>query len=163
MVHRNTNFICAELMHGGECRYNSGLPCAWSVVRGLYGLALIPQEARDERICRALQAGIRFLIEEHDLLKANYPADQKTHPLWESLSFPIFYHADRLFVLRVLKELGVLGHPKVQPSLDWLRKKQTQAGIWRGGSPLQDRTRPFLAKPDGVERGITLHTLEVLA
>ncbi len=156
------NFVCDDLERGGKCRYNSDLRCAWAVARGLYGLALIPEESRDEKVKASIKAGIRFLLEDYDLLAANYPADHKSHPLWESLSFPLFYHSDRLFVLRVLKELNMIDHPNAQKSLSWLLEKQTDSGIWRGGSPLSDRSRPFMAKPDGVERWITLHALEVL-
>jgi hypothetical protein len=156
------DFICADLGRESQCRYNCNLPCAWGVARGLYGLALIPEAIRDEKVKQAIQAGIWFLLEEHNLLTANYPAASKAHPLWESLSFPLFYHADRLYLLRVLKELNALDHPKAQETLDWLLQKQTQSGIWRGGSPFRDRTRQFLAKPDGVERWISLHALEVL-
>jgi hypothetical protein len=156
------DFLCADLGRGGKCRYNSDLPCAWSVARGLYGLALIPEPSRDERVKNAIQLGIRFLLEDHDLLAANYPHDNKAHPLWEKLSFPLFYHSDRLFVLRVLKDLKVLDHPSADNALHWLLEKQSSSGVWKGGSPLSDRTRPFMARPDGVERWITLHALEVL-
>ena len=36
MYKQVVDFICADLGRGGQCRYNSDLPCAWSVVRGLY-------------------------------------------------------------------------------------------------------------------------------
>ena len=88
--------------------------------------------------------GIRFLLEDYDLLAANYPADQKPHPLWETLSFPIFYHADRLFVLRVLKELNALDHPGAQKTLDWLLEKQTQIRHLARRQPTQ---RPHAAIP----------------
>jgi hypothetical protein len=140
-VAKVVDFLCADLGRGGQCRYNSDLPCAWSVVRGLYGLALIPEGSRDEKVRTAIQQGIRFLLEDYDLLKANYPADTKGHPMWDKLSFPIFYHADRLFVLRVLKDLKVLDHPSAQKTLQWLQEKQSSSGFWRGGSPLSDRTR----------------------
>jgi hypothetical protein len=162
-VKRVVDFTCADLERGGQCPYNSNLPCAWSVARGLYGLALIPVSSRDEKVQNAIKVGIRFLLEDYDLLAANYPADHKPHPLWDSISFPIFYHADRLFILRVLKELNALDHPNARKTLDWLLKKQSTSGIWRGGSPLKDRTRPFMVKPDGVERWLTLHALEVLS
>ena len=161
-IEKVIDFLCADLGRGGQCRYNSDLPCAWSVVRGLYGLALIPERSRDEKVKTAIQQGIRFLLEDYDLLAVNYPSDNKPHPLWEKLSFPLFYHADRLFVLRVLKELNALEHPTARKTLQWLLEKRSSTDIWRGGSPLSGRTRPFLAKPDGVERWITLHALEVL-
>ena len=157
------DFTCGDLERGGQCRYNSDLPCAWAVVRGLYGLALIPESSRTEKVCHAIKAGIRFLLDDHDLLAADYPADNKPHPLWTGLSFPLFYQADILFVLRVLKELNALDHPNAQKALVWLLEKQTRSGIWRGGSPFIDRTRPFMVEPDGVERWITLHALEVLS
>jgi len=156
------DFICVDLERGGKCRYNSDLPCAWAVARGLLGLALVPESSRDKKVENAIKAGIGFLLDDHDLLAANYPADHKPHPLWDTISFPLFYHADRLFVLRVLKELNALDHPTAQKTLAWLREKQTRSGIWRGSSPFSDRTWPFMVKPDGVERWITLHALEVL-
>ena len=46
-VEQMVEFTCAELERCGQCRYNSNLPCAWAVARGLYGLALIPESSRD--------------------------------------------------------------------------------------------------------------------
>lgn len=156
-------FVCEDIQRGGRCRYNSNLPCAWSVVREVYGLAQIPAAERSERVRAAIATGIRFIMDDYDLLTVNYPADHHPHELWEKMSFPIFYHADRLFVLRALKAAGGLGHPNAHKVKDWLMNKRTQAGIWRGGSPFSSSTRPFLIKPDTVDRWITLQALTVLS
>jgi len=163
LVKQVIEFTCTDIMRGGQCRYNSDLPCAWAVARDLFGLALIPDDQRSVDVQNAIAAGIRFLIVEYDLLAVNYPAGNKNHPLWEKLSFPIYYHADRLFILRVLKELNSLSHPKAQTVLAWLLAKRSKSGIWRGGSPFRDRSRPFLVELDGVERWISLHALDVLS
>jgi hypothetical protein len=156
------DFVCNDLEDKGQCRYNSELACAWSVARGLFGLSLIPENKRDNKIQHAIQTGIRFLLEDHDLVKADYPSDNKPHELWDKLSFPIFYHSDKLFILRVLKELHAIDHPKAREALEWLMDKRGKNGTWRGGSPFASRTRPFLVKPDMVDRWITLQAMEVL-
>lgn len=155
-------FVCADLQRRGKCRYNSELPCAWAVVRELFGLALLPAEKRGKEIQNAINAGIHFLLDEYDVLKANYPADNKPHELWNSLSFPLYYHADVLLILRILKELNSLHHPNAQPAMDWLRAKQQKDGTWHGGSPFKLRSRPFLKAPDEVDRWITLQALTIL-
>lgn len=156
-------FVCDDLERGGRCRYNSDLPCAWAAARGLFGLAMIPEAERSVKVQSAIRAGIRFLLDDYDLLSGNYPADNKPHELWDKLSFPLFYHTDKLFVLRVLKEHNALDHPNARKAIEWLREKRTRAGTWRGGSPFSSRTRPFLAKPDTVDRWITLQALDVLS
>jgi len=163
LVKQVIEFTCADILRGGQCRYNSDLPCAWAVARDLFGLALIPDEQRSVDVQNAITAGIHFLMVEYDLLAVNYPADNKNHPLWEKLSFPLYYHTDRLFILRILKELDSLSHPKAQEALAWLLARRSKSGIWHGGSPFRDRSRPFLAEADGVERWISLHALDVLS
>jgi hypothetical protein len=157
------DFVCDDLERHGRCRYNSDLDCAWSVARGLYGFAFLPEIKRSDRVSHAIQTGIHFLLEEHDLLKADYPTNGQPHELWHKLSFPIFYHSDRLFILRVLKEHQSLDHPKAKPALDWLAEKRGKNGRWHGGSPFASRTRPFLEKPDSVDHWLTLQALDVLS
>ena len=148
--------ICKDILRLGKCSYNYDLPCAWAVVRDLYGLALIPENHRSEKVENAIRRGIQFLIEDNDLLSANYAYQDQIHPLWFKLSFPLFYHTDIFFVLRVLKELNALDHPKAAPALKWLKEKRTKKGTWTGGSPFKSRTRPFLVKPDTPSHWITL-------
>ena len=155
-------FVCDDIERKGRCRYNGDLPCAWSVARGLYGLALLPESLRDSAVKSAIRVGLHFLLDEHNLNQADYPAEEKPHELWFKLSFPLFYHTDKLFVLRVLKEHHALDHPNAKKATEWLVEKRGKSGAWHGGSPFASRTRPFLAKPDTVDRWITLHALNVL-
>ena len=154
---------CKDILRLGKCRYNYDLPCAWAVARDLNGLALIPENQRSAEVDTAIERGIQFLIEDNDLLSANYPYQEQIHPLWFKLSFPLFYHTDILFVLRVLKELNALDHPKAAPALKWLMGKQTKKGTWTGGSPFKSRTRPFLVKPDTPNHWITLQAATISA
>lgn len=154
---------CVDIHRKGKCAYNYGLPCAWGVARDLYGLALIPEKSQDSTVQDAIQAGIQFLLAEYDLLKADYPYKQKIHPLWSKLSFPLFYQADILFVLRVLKALNALDHPGAQQALAWLAGQAAQNGQWHGGSPYRNRTWPFTAPEDSANHWLTLQALQVLA
>ncbi|GAI86138.1 unnamed protein product, partial [marine sediment metagenome] len=154
---------CDDILRQGRCLYNEELPCAWGIVRGLFGLALIPKNQRSQTVQDAVDAGIHFLLEEFSLLQADYPYVQKIHPTWAKLSFPLFYQADVLFVLLVMRELGALDRPGAQKPLQWLKEKAEINGRWRGGSPYRRRTWPFLASDDTVNHWLTLHALQVLA
>jgi len=162
-VQRIIAYTCKDIHRKGKCKYNGDLPCAWSVIRGLSGLALIPADARSSQVEKAIAHGIQFVLEENNLLSGDYPYDEKVHDLWSQLSFPLFYHTDILYVLRVLRDLDALNHPNAQPAIEWLRNKQTSAGIWQGGSPFRSRTRPFLVKPDTPSYWITLQAAGILA
>ncbi|MDO9546848.1 MAG: hypothetical protein Q7J07_08905 [Pelolinea sp.] len=155
-VQKVIEMVCRDIHRSGACRYNGDLPCSWAVIRELNGLALIPKNQRSPEVEGAIRRGIEFVVEEHDLVAADYPVIEKIHPLWFSLSFPLFYHTDILFTLRVLKELDALDHPNAVSALKWLKDKQTKKGIWTGGSPFKSRTRPFLAEPDTPNHWITL-------
>ena len=162
-VQQTIEILRADLLRRSQCTWNNDLPCAWGVIRDLYGLALIPEENRSTELKAAIQTGIHFLLDEYDLVSANYPYEAKIHPVWSRINYPLFYQSDILFTLRVLKDFGALGHPNAQKAIDWLMGKRTRAGIWRGSSPFGKRTWPYTAEPDGVERWITLHALDVLS
>lgn len=157
------DYVTRDLLNLSRCQYNNGLPCAWGVIRDLYGLALIPEEKRSAQNREAIQAGLKFMLEDYDLMKADYPYVEKIHPTWSKLSFPLFYHADTLFVLRVAKELNALDYPQAQRALEWLRDQRNHNGTWSGGSPFQQRTWPVLAQGDSINRWITLQALSVLS
>jgi hypothetical protein len=161
-VQANLEYVVRDVQNLSRCQYNNDLPCAWGVIRGLYGLALIPEKQRDTQTCAAIQSGLKFILEDYDLLKADYPYVEKIHPTWSKLSYPLFYQADVLFVLRLAKELNALDYPQAQRGLEWLRSERNQNGTWSGGSPYQKRTWPILAQGDSINRWITLQALSVL-
>lgn len=163
MVREMKDFVVRDLQNLSHCRYNNDLPCAWGVVRDLYGLALIPEADRDTQMKAAIQTGLDFLLKDYDLVNADYPYIEKVHELWSKISFPLFYQADILFVLRVAKELNALDYPQAQRGMGWLLSKRQKNGLWGGGSPYRSRTWPFMAKGDTISRWITLHALDILS
>lgn len=156
------DYVVQDLQQLSRCQYNNGLPCAWSVVRGLYGLALIPAKQRSAQMQTAIESGLKFLLEDYDLLAADYPYIEKVHPTWSKLSFPLFYQSDMLLVLRVAKELNALQTPQAVRGLAWLETQRNKNGNWSGGSPYQKQTWPILARGDTVNRWITLQAMRVL-
>ena len=147
-----------------RCKYNDERPCAWGAARALWGLAALPENRRDPNVQGAIQNGIKFLLEDHDLLDNDYPTpeDGKVHPLWSRLNFPLFYQADILFVLRVLGDLGALKHPGAEPALAWLESKRGENGRWRGASPFRSRTWKALGGLEERDRWISLQALLIL-
>ena len=161
-IQKVISLLIREIEKDGACRYNFDKPCAWGLIRGMWGLAAIPSTKRTPQVQHAIQHGLEFILERYSLLKADYPYQEKIHRSWFSLNFPIFYNSDILFTLRVLDELDALDHPAAHQALDWLRSKQLKSGLWRGACPARNRTYAFTAGQDTVDTWATLHALTVL-
>lgn len=147
-----------------QCRINGFNVCAWGVLRTLWGLAALPLSQRSSDFDESIDLAITFLLEDYELVKANYPtADQGgIHSGWFKLNFPLFYQADILFALRVLSELGQLQHPGVKVSLDWLQSQQLKNGRWRGRSPYSSRTWKELGDSEETSRWVTMQAMIIL-
>jgi len=147
-----------------RCEYNHERSCAWGAARALWALAAIPIDHHSPDVYAAIQAGLTFLLEEHNLLKADYPTPRggSIHPLWFRLNFPLFYQADILFVLRALSELDKLDHPGAQEALQWLQDRRSANGHWRGASPFRQRTWKSLGNRSETDRWVSLQAALVL-
>ena len=156
------DYVARNLDAGGcHCMINAYLPCAWGAARSLWGLAALPE--RSEAVERAIDKALGFLLESgHDLSTGDYPTPGTIHKLWTTLNFPLFYHADVLFVLRVLGELGALGHPGAQPALQSLEAQRKPNGRWRGTSPYGARTWKLSQDKQDTSRWVSLHAAIVL-
>ena len=161
-VQKVISMLIREIEKDGACRYNSDKPCAWGLIRGMWGLAAIPSTKRTRQVQHAIQHGLEFILERYSLVKADYPYQEKIQKTWFALNFPIFYNTDILFTLRVLDELDALDHPAARQALDWLQSKQLKSGMWRGASPARSRSWAFTAGQDTADTWVTLHALSVL-
>jgi hypothetical protein len=103
-------------------------------------------------------------LDEHDLLKADYPVPDrgKVHPLWTRTNFPLFYQADRLLILRTLKEFDMLDHPGAQSSIDWLEARRGRNGRWRGSSPYRGRTWREMGDREETDRWVSLQSALII-
>ncbi|MCA9904630.1 MAG: hypothetical protein KC547_12315 [Anaerolineae bacterium] len=147
-----------------RCKINSGLACAWGLVRTLWGLAIIPATARSPQLQAAIAGAVEFLLADHSLAAANYPVPDggKIHSLWFKLNFPLFYQTDILFTLRTLGEFDALDHPGAQPALDRLAGQRGKNGRWRGSSPYRSRTWSALGDAEEIQRWVTLQAAHIL-
>lgn len=156
-------YLIQEALEGDwRCRVNNNLPCAWGAARALCGLAALPDTCRTTEVNTAISNGLSFLLETHNLVKPDYPPIDKVHPMWHRFNFPLFYQADVLFVLRVLMDLKVLGHPGAQPALKWLEARRGSNGRWRGASPFRRRTWELQLDREESDRWVSLHAAMVL-
>ncbi len=147
-----------------RCPYNGNQPCAWGAGRTLWAFGGLPAAMRTPEIDQAIQSAVHFLLEQHDLVKADYPVYEgsKTHPLWSRLNFPLFYQADILLILRSLAELHLLDHPNASAGLDWLLQRRSKDGRWSGASPYRRRTWAALGDREETQRWVTLQATVIL-
>jgi hypothetical protein len=156
------DYLVRNLETGGcRCLINSYLPCAWGAARTLWGLAALPH--RSEAVTSAVGKTVEFLLApEYQLAAGVYPTPGTIHKLWAKLNFPLFYQADVLFILRVLGELGALGHPGAQPALEWLAAQRQSNGRWRGSSPYSSRTWKISGDSQDTSRWVSLHAAIIM-
>jgi hypothetical protein len=147
-----------------NCLYNQNYACSWGVARTLWGLAAIPENDRSLLVKNAIKQGVDFMLQKYNLVSADYlaPDEGKVHPLWSKISFPLFYQADILMVLRILAQLHQLDQPAVRPALDWLQNRRRADGRWRGSSPFRKRTWPEMGDPEETNRWVSLQACQVL-
>jgi hypothetical protein len=87
---------------------------------------------------RTLRRGVEFLL-SYKVERGHYPTDTAPSYLWRQLSFPLFYQADILFVLRALDAAGAIDDDRAQPAIGWLLARQDERGRWGGRSPYAAR------------------------
>ena len=124
--------------YDAACWINEDQPCAWGYARLVWGLAALPESARTREVERAIRRGVEFLL-SYRPERGDYPAPYGQSHLWRQLSFPLFYQADVLFVLRALDAADALDDPRAQTSIAWLLARQDARGRWGGRAPYADR------------------------
>jgi hypothetical protein len=120
------------------CWINGEQPCAWGYARLIWGLAALPETAHTREVQRTLRRGVEFLL-SYKVERGRYPTDTAPSYLWRQLSFPLFYQADILFVLRALDAAGAIDDDRAQPAIGWLLARQDERGRWGGRSPYAAR------------------------
>ena len=139
------------------CWINGENPCAWGYARLVWGLAALPRAARTRDVERTLRRGVEFLL-TYKLERGRYPSATEPSYLWRQLSFPLFYQADVLFVLRAIDAAGELEDPRAQPGIAWLLARQDDRGRWGGRAPYADR----MASRVDASKWVTLQVLTLL-
>ena len=124
--------------YDAACYINGDQPCAWGYARLVWGLAALPETARPREVQRTLGRGVEFLL-SYRVERGRYPTDTAPSYLWRQLSFPLFYQADVLFVLRALDAAGAIDDDRAQPAIGWLLAQQDERGRWGGRSPYAAR------------------------
>ena len=120
------------------CWINGEQPCAWGYARLVWGLAALPETAHTREVQRTLRRGVEFLL-SFKVERGRYPTDTAPSYLWRQLSFPLFYQADVLFVLRALDAAGAIDDDRAQPAIGWLLARQDARGRWGGRAPYAAR------------------------
>lgn len=139
------------------CFVNGEKPCAWGYARLVWGLSALPEAVRSREVERTLRRGVGFLL-AFPTTRGGYPAKTTPSHLWRQVSFPLFYQADVLFVLRAIDAAGAIDDPRALPLIAWLLARQDERGRWGGRAPYAAR---MPSKVDA-SKWVTLHVLGVL-
>ena len=120
------------------CAINGERPCAWGYARLVWGLAALPEGARSREVERTVRRGVEFLL-SYATTRGAYPTDTTASHLWREVSFPLFYQADVLFVLRAIDAADAIDDPRALALIAWLLARQDSRGRWGGRSPYAAR------------------------
>ena len=145
-----------------RCDINEDIPCAWGAARALWGLGRIPVDERSPSVKSAIDSCVRFLG-RFKLRAGNYPSSGPRHKLWDRLSFPLFYQADVLFILRALADLDRVDEkPTFRTAVTWLEDQCREDGRWNGASPYGSRMYAQLEKRRRPSKWVTWQALHVI-
>ena len=143
--------------YDAACTVNGDDPCAWGYARLIWGLAALPESARTREVERTLRRGVEFLL-SYKLERGRYPTATEPSYLWRQLSYPLFYQADVLFVLRAIDAAGAIEDPRTGPAIAWLLARRDARGRWAGRAPYADRMPSRI----DASKWVTLQVLTVL-
>lgn len=146
---------------GFACAHNTGLPCAWGAVKELRALAAVPARRRTRPIRDAIEAGVEFLL-AHDLVTADFPANEKPATRWFRFGFPSNYQADLLELLFTLAELRRLPDARTTGALELLLEHQDEDGRWPMESSLNGRMVTRIESQKRPSKWVTLRAMRVL-
>lgn len=124
--------------YDAACFINDERPCAWGYARLVWALAALPEVSRTREVERTLDRGVEFLL-SYKVQPGRYAGDDDPSHLWRQLSFPLFYQADVLFVLRAVDAAGAITDVRAQPAIAWLLARQDGRGRWVGRAPYAAR------------------------
>jgi hypothetical protein len=150
---------------GFRCGANDGEPCAWGATKAVLALARIPEDRREPRVRRAIEAGVEFLL-GRDPARADYPmgyGNTTPNGSWFRLGFPSGYVTDVLQVLEALCEAGAAGDPRLGPAVEWLLAQRDADGRWPNRYAYQGKMLIDIDVPGRPSKWVTLRALRVLA
>jgi hypothetical protein len=116
---------------GFVCSANTGMPCAWGVVKAMGALSRVNCHQRSRTIHEAIETGRQFLFGTN-LKICDFPTRDKSkdYRAWFKLGFPMLYSSDILEVLEVLTRLGDGADSRLQAIWQLVLDKQDAEGRW---------------------------------
>jgi hypothetical protein len=148
---------------GFPCSANDHLPCAWGAVKAMLALSKVPEAARSDSQCAAIELGLDFLL-GHDPAAADYPMgySEKPNRSWFRFGYPIGYVTDVLQNLEVLTALGMGRDPRLAAAVDLLLSKQDADGRWKMEYSYNGKTWVDVERKGAPSKWVTLRALRVL-
>jgi hypothetical protein len=139
-VQRTIDWIVATQKADGGWNHSTSAHGTLDAWEGLAALAEVPDDQRDERLRRSIQRGAEFFLRHRLMVEG-----RGRYPPWLRIHYPNHYYYDALLGLRLLTRLGYRDNRRLDPGLDWLRRKRSREGAWSLDASIPDLP-PSLAR-----------------
>jgi hypothetical protein len=148
---------------GFACAANEKLPCAWGAVKAVLGLSRVPPARRSTTVCRALDAGVAFLLSV-DPVTAAYPAGWggRVSGSWFRTGFPSGYVADVLQVGEAIVDAGHARDARLTTLIEWILARQDTVGRWRNEYTYDGKLWADIERPKAESKWVTLRACRFL-
>jgi hypothetical protein len=141
-VRRLYDWLVEDQRRDGGWNCSQGTPGTLDAWEPLAAFASLAPGQRTARIRRAVERGAEFYLERRLFREG------RRYPPWFRLHYPNHYYYDILVGLDVLTDLGFSGDRRLQPALEFLRRKRRADGTWAIDRPHPDLGPGTTVHPD---------------
>ena len=134
--------------------------CFMGVVKGLKGLAEIPEAKRSAAVKRTIAKGAEFMLLHH-IYKCSHQLSRTAKPGWKRFGFPRMYQSDVLETALLLLELGYRD-ARMQEALDVIREQRAADGRFCMRDSFNGKFLVDIERQGQPSKWITLRALQAL-
>lgn len=134
--------------------------CFMTVVKGLKGLAEVPEEQRSAAVKQTLEQGVEYLLRHH-IYKSSHNLAKVSKPGWTRFGFPLMYQTDVLEITHLLTSLGCRD-PRMQEALQLIQSLRGPDGRWTMQSSMNGKFLRDIEQKGKPSKWLTLQALMVL-
>jgi len=134
--------------------------CFHAVVKGLKGLAEVPDDQRSPAVRRRIRSAVEFML-RHRVFRSSRNPRRVGRPGWASFGFPRMWDTDALEILDILVRLGVRDDRMLE-AVALVERKRGADGRWRLARSWNGRMHADIEQKGTPSRWVTLNARRAL-